>query len=437
MNIYYPFFIAFTLVVSLSQPMGSFAMETPGRGSGLSLLIKEAFEKNQDIKAMESAIDSLRSKASFEGALTDPQIGFSLSNVPIDSLSFRDEAMTQKQIFVGQKFPWPGKRALKSQSVDFDAKKLEHQLRSKKLSMIRTLTENYYDLGFIGQSLVLNRNIYELVQKLIQVAETRYTSGKGNRQDILMARMELDKREDERIMLENAYRQIEDRINGLLNRSNYLPVAHNDTPGVSESLPHIPDLVEQALENNPELAVLKLDIEKNKAQRMLAQKDYYPDVDMRLTYGQRDDDPMGKTRTDFVSLSAGLSIPLWKHSRQDKNLAAQESAVQSATLKLRNLQSRIPHDVDRLATDIRETIRRYTLYTNKLIPTAKDIARSAQSDYEVGKSEFSTLISSQIKALTLELEATNFLFLIKKKRAELNELVGLPLTPNTLTRTMP
>lgn len=427
----------FSMVLSLALATGAFSMDNAPSSPGLSPLIEEALSRNQEIKAMEAAIEGLHSRAGFEGALTDPQIGFSVSNLPVDSFNFHDEPMTQKQIYMGQKFPWPGKRALKSRTVEFEAEKLEYQLISKKLAITRSIADNYYDLGFIAESLTLNQNVADLVQKLMKVAGTRYTSGKGNRQDILMARMELDKREDERIRLENTYRQIEDRINGLLNREDFKPVPHPETPVFFDRIPESSGLVAQSIETNPELAVLKLDIEKNAAQKMLARKDYYPDVDMRLTYGQRDDDPMGRSRSDFVSLSAGLTIPLWKHQRQDKNLASQESLEHSARLRFLNLQSRLPHDVDRLVTDIRETIRRYSLYTNKLIPTAKDIARSAQSDYEVGKSEFGTMINAQIKALTMDLEAKNLLFLIEKKRAELDEIVGLPLTPNTLTRTMP
>lgn len=415
-------FIGLLLILAVQEKARAGApLETP---PALSRLVAEALANNHDIKAMEEMIRALRAKASFDGALADPQIGFSLSNLPVDSFDFKEEPMTQKQVFLAQTFPWPGKRGLKSRATDLEAQKMEQSLKAGKLSLAATLAGYYYELGRLGRSLDVNRTTTRLIDKMLQVAETRYTSGKGNRQDILMARIERDKRISERLDLSSRYRQTESRIYALLNRDGGAGLSPPPPPEPGEAPPPSAVLIGRAFESNPSMALLRLEQSRGEAQKALSEKAYYPDVNVKLTYGQRDDDPMGRSRSDFLSLGASFPIPLWKNQRQDRDLAFREASLQSAAHKLMDLKARLPHDIDRLTADISDTLRRYHIYKDKLIPSARDMAGSAQSDYEVGQSEFGPMISAHINALSMELSADKLLFDLAQRRAELGELLG-------------
>ncbi len=96
----------------------------------------------------------------------------------------------------------------------------------------------------------------------------------------------------------------------------------------------------------------------------LARKDYWPDMDVKLAYGQREEDRTGRDLPDFVSGSVTMNIPLWQKSRQDSKLAATKKSHQAGITFYRNLVVSLPHRVDALVTEIRDTQKNYRLFND-------------------------------------------------------------------------
>ena len=65
-------------------------------------------------------------------------------------------------------------------------------------------------------------------------------------------------------------------------------------------------LRETALRQCPQLLGLQSMVDRSAAALDLARKDYYPDVDVKLSYGQRDRAPDGMRRDDMLSLTVVL-----------------------------------------------------------------------------------------------------------------------------------
>lgn len=392
----------------------------------LELLIEEALSNNYEIKSIVETIKSYNEKGISEGSFSDPKIGFALQNLPAGNLSLDQEAMTQKQVFVSQKFPWPGKRKLKTMQSSLEAERQTYLLEEKKLNMTRKIVEGYYDLGLVSESIKLNHELTQLIENLLNVASVKYSSGRGLQQDIFKAQVELSKFTDEKIQLGKQYRVIENTINALLNRDNYKkipPPIGSDIDLYSFEM-KTDFLKTLANTNNPKLKALKSEIEKKNAMTLLAKKGQYPDFDIKLAYGQRDDDQSGRGRDDFISFSTALNIPLWKQSRQDKDILSKKSSERISINRYKNFAKILPHRVDTTIVEIREMIQSYRLYKKRLIPQSRKWAQSAVSDYEVGKTDFGTMINARIQPLRLELKAKKYLFEILKKRAELEELTG-------------
>ena len=69
------------------------------------------------------------------------------------------------------------------------------------------------------------------------------------------------------------------------------------------------------------------------------------------------------------------------------------------------------------------------------IPQALQWARSTLDTYEVGEVEFDTMINAQMRVLQFELQADRMLFSIYQKRAQLEEIIGGPVSDAILTKT--
>jgi outer membrane protein TolC len=415
------------LWLAMGVPTDTMAESPIWATPSLTRLIEEGIAENKEIKSLEDKVESLKNEIPFEGALDDPRLGFAVLNLPTDTFDFDQEPMTQKQISIAQKIPWFGKLDLRSQRATIKMIRQKAMLDTKRLELARNIAVAYYDLGFTSQSLKTNERLMEIVSQLLRVAETRYATGGGLQQDVLQAQVEFSKLLDEKIMLEKRSRTLNDRINELLNREEFMVTEPEADLRLMSLDLNAKELTSKALQDNPQLRAKKADIDIAYVGVELAKMDYWPDMDIKLAYGQREEDRTGRDLPDFVSGQVVINIPLWFKMRQNPKLTAALKARQAAENSYRNLAESLPHQVDALITQINDTEKNYKLFSEALLLQADQWARSSQSAYEVGSIEFNTMINAQIRLLRFELQADNYLFETYRKRAQLEELLGGPV----------
>ena len=170
-----------------------------------------------------------------------------------------------------------------------------------------------------------------------------------------------------RLLLEKRRRTLTDKINELLNRDRFMAV---EPPAGLEFLSlelNPARLSAKALKENPQMHVKQVDIDIAAVEIELARKDYWPDMDFKLAYGQREEDRTGRDLPDFISGQVVISIPLWYKTRQDSKLAATLKSRQAAESSYRNLAKSLPYQVDVLISQIHDTQENYKLFTQALL----------------------------------------------------------------------
>ncbi|MBS3754511.1 MAG: TolC family protein [Desulfobacterales bacterium] len=390
----------------------------------LEQLIDEALENNQSLRSRAAQVKALESRAHAAGTLPDPKLGFAVQSLPTDSFAFDQEPMTQKQIFLEQTVPWLSKLDLRSETAAYNAREEEARLEAARLELARDVADAWYELGYVAESQRINDELVELLERIRRDAESGYAVGEGLQQDIFQAEVEHSRLEDEAVRLESRRSTIEDRLHELANRQDRESI---DPPS---ALPE-PDfsfsavsLAKSALARNPDLKELQAAIEGTAAETRLAEKDYFPDFNIRLTYGQREEDRTGRDLPDFFSAAVAMDIPLWHKSKQSSEVAAAIENERSARNRYHDLKTRLPYRISSLAAEIKDSRRRYALYEKELIPQAGQWARSALEAYEVDRVEFDTMIEARIRVLKYRREASRLFYNIYQKRAELEAWIG-------------
>lgn len=393
----------------------------------LAELIEIGLNENEDLLSLSAKVESLKELIPFAGSLEDLRLGIAAVNMPTDTFDFDQEPMTQKQIFIAQKVPWFGKLSLKEQRQTLIAGRQQAVLEAKRLELARNIAITYYELGFIASSLEINGRLTEMENQLIRVAETRYATGRGLQQDVLQAQVELSKLLDEKITLEKKRRSLEDLINELLSRESFIPVSPPGDlsyPGLNLD---IEQLQAQSLIGNPWVKARQAEVNEAEVEIEQAKKDYWPDMDFRVAYSQRDEDFTGRNLPDLVTASVVFNIPIWQNTRQDKNLASKQKNYLAVRKSYQNLTKSLPHQVDRLVTEIHNLQENYRLFSDALMIQAEHWAKSSLAAYVVDKVEFNTMLNAHIRLLHFELRAKQYLFNIYQKQAELEEILGGPL----------
>ncbi|EPR39791.1 outer membrane efflux protein [Desulfovibrio sp. X2] len=391
-------------------------------------LIEEAWQDNQDLASTREQAESLRAKAPYAGSLADPRVGLAMLNVPVDTFKTNQEAMTQKQVSLSQSLPWFGTLSLREKAAVLQAVKQRQVYEAQRLALAAQVAQAWFDLGFVEQSLATNARLTALVDQMMRVAESRYATSGGLQQDILQAQVEATRLLDEKTSLERRRRTLADRINELLNRDHFVEVTGPGDLSLPAGRLEADELTRRAVAGNPALAARRVEEERSKVLVELAQKDYYPDMNVNVAYGFRESDPnTGLDRPDFLSAGVSFSVPLWAGTRQDSQLDSAKKAQSAASRSVAGLEEALPHKVDALVDEITRTRDNYRLFKSALLAQTSQWAEASLAAYQTGKVEFSTMIAAQTRLLTSELQVKRYLFDVYAKMAALEEVVGGPL----------
>ena len=184
------------------------------------------------------------------------------------------------------------------------------------------------------------------------------------------------------------------------------------------------DSMSAALENRPQLLALQSLVERNNSSIELAEREYYPDFDLKLQYGQRDQAPDGMPRDDMVSLSVAVNLPIWRKSRLEPQVAEARAMRRKAQSMLTagRLESQAALETQlALAGQWRATVE---LYQSTLLPQVHAAVTSALAAYRVGRVDFLTLRQSQLRESEVSTELARAVANHNKAIAEIDLLVG-------------
>lgn len=414
-------------LVILMKEVPVWAEEAPSPRLNLDALIEQALSKNPDIAAAKTKWEALKERPPQAGSLDDPMVGLAIVNLPTDTFSFTREDMTMKEVSVTQRVPYFGKRSLRRQMAQIEAEAAYSDYEETKNRLTRDLKTAYFELFYLNKAVEITERSREILKLLNQIAETKYSVGEGIHTDVFKAQVELSKMLDELIMLNQNKRSVKARLNTLLYQPAFAPLGEPEEVAFKTFSGEPEDLVKAALQNRPSVQSTKKMIERNQAGLRLAERDYFPDFDFRVAYGQRDSGPMG-TRSDMITGMVAVNLPLWFKDKQQRKVAESRKEIQSAKEQLDAATNEIRFMVSDRLTEIERSARQLELLKTGIIPQATFSLDSAMSSYRVGKVDFLTVLDSLMTLFRYEVQYYRLLADSRKSIAEIEALVGRSFT---------
>jgi outer membrane protein TolC len=400
--------------------------EYQDKQSVIESLIAEAIRNNPELRSFENRIEAFEQRPSQERSLDDPRLKLAFLNLPVDTFRFDQEAMTQKFIQVMQKIPYPGKRDLKGDIAEKDIEIATAEFNEKKNSLIRQVKVIYNNLLFLDMALRVTGDTRSLLAEFIKTAETGYAAGTGGQQEILKARMELSRIIKKIISLEQKRETTVAYMNTLLNR----PVQKDfHVAGELDQTPVVftfDELQKIAEENRPVLKGMEEKIEQSRLAINLAEKEYYPDMDFGVSYGQRDDSATDH-RPDFISASLSINIPLWYETKERRKVFEKKAQQRRAEEQFNSIRNSIYFRLKELLSQIDMHNQEIDLLETGFIPQSTLSFESAMSGYRVNKIDFLTLINNQISVYNYKIEYYRVIADRENSLIELEETVGRQL----------
>ena len=390
--------------------------------------VEVAVSDNPNLAEVQERYKALLEVPSQVGALPDPMVSLNAMNFPTDSFDRDQEPMTQLQVGVIQVIPFPGKLGLKEEAAEYDAKAAGHSVDEVRLLLVKNVKSKWWQLYYLDRALDTVKSNQALLQQFITVAQTKYETGKGLQQDVLLAQLELSRLMDQEIQLKAIRRNQAIKLNILMDRPANDVIVLPDQ--VSKLMPALADenaLYLHAESSRPLLKKMETKIEAAQSRLDLAKRDYYPDFKLGVTYGDRTGDnppPMGGSRSDFFSVMVGVKVPLYSGRKQSKAVSQRSSELQMNRYALLDEKGLVMAAISSAVTDYQEAKQQFSLYGSGIVPQAQQTVQSMLAGYQVSEVDFLNLVRSQMTLFTYELQYWKALSDAKQALARLEAAVG-------------
>ena len=174
------------------------SMVTGLEASGLSLKAVEdlALASDPGVKSVESNRLALEEMSVAARALPDPLLKMGLVSLPMDSFNLGQEAMTQVQLGVIQKFPRGKSRSLRSEQIGLKSQGLGELARDQELRILLAVREQFLEVAKQQRLARINAEAITAFSDVANITEEYYATGRVYQQDVLQAAVELAKIED-------------------------------------------------------------------------------------------------------------------------------------------------------------------------------------------------------------------------------------------------
>lgn len=375
----------------------------------------------------------------------DPKLSFAVANLPVDDFDFNQEAMTQLKVGYSQWFPAGDSLALRGKRLEQSAAQFPILRQAREANLEKEVGNMWFALFRINKTIELIQQNQVLFEQLVDVAQASYSSaaGKTSQQDIVRAQLELtllqERLSDLAQQKDIAEQQLFGRINDNF-ASNYRPMENtlensqrskfqlplkmpngqltevNEVSALNLAAPQIM----QVLMRHPEVLALVQKVKVNKTSIALAEQNYKPSWGINASYAYRDDDPLGNTRADFLSVGVSFELPIFANTKQEQLVKAAKLKTESSKTQKWQVMRKMFAAYQMANARYRRLNERVHRYKNALLPQMHEQAEAALNAYTNDEGDFAEVVRARIAELNSKIDALDIAVQKQQSILEIN-----------------
>jgi outer membrane protein TolC len=383
--------------------------------------------------------DSLESLSIAAGTFDDPKLGLGIANIAIDSFDFNQEPMSQVKLSYSQNLPRGDSLKLKQQQLSILAQQMPYQRQDRKAKVAVVVGQLWLDIFEAKQSIELIENNRALFQQLEDIAEANYASSiaKTKQQDLVRAQLELTQLDDRLTRLKQKKQMAEQKLSEWLSQRNnqaqafavgtelpnikwLLPTRYKSSgdksSGQAEQLNQSGQKLEssdfkqqqfmvEALAEHPAIKAVEQKLKASQNQVNLSKQAYKPQWGVNASYGVRGDAANGVSRSDLFSVGISFDLPIFTHSRQDKQVHSATAEVSKIKTEKWMLLRKLIADFNTHRVALENLEQREILYKQRLLPQTHLQAEVALTAYTNDDGGFAEVVRARIAELNATIVA--------------------------------
>jgi outer membrane protein TolC len=404
------------------ETSGSFAEPVP-----VDTLVQCALANNPEIQAARYHARSLGARVPQAVSLPDPQL---MTNTFLEQIQTA-AGPQQVAMSLSQKFPWFGKRALRSQVAHHEAMAAYAQVAAEELKVVEQVKRAYYDLYFLQSAMVETRRLEPRLEDIVEIAKTKYEThvGKTDLASVLQAQVELSKLKTTLIRLEQAKNETQARLAGLLHlppETRFKTVSSVDRTKLAHTAQLLVELSEQC---QPELDAIRRQITRNRSATALACRNYWPDVTVGLNWydiGATGLSPVANGQ-DAYSLGVGVNLPIYRN-RLDAAVREAQYRNSSDHQRYAAAQDRVRSEVEALYAQFQQQHQILGVLEAEILPRSSQMLELTIESYRTGTQDFQQLIDTYRTLLDYRIDYHKRTAMREQAIASLERAVGCAVT---------
>lgn len=389
---------------SLSENARMEEIATPLTAANTSLdaLVQAAINQNPRLRQIYQEYQAAAARSQYVNKLPDPKLGANIFGDPLETAAGSQRA----NMSLSQTIPWLDRLNAEQQQACLEALAVRAEFAAEQLRVIAGVRTGWYRLYVIDKQIDIAEANQELLESLIDVANSRIATGRTSQGDVLLGTLELSQLEERLLTYRRQRRAVEAEINRLVARPAETPIqgpADLDVglPGLSTVAIH-----QIALNNQPEIEAARLRAQATWWGIEVARLKRRPEMAFSASYFFTDDNRNPSSVVDVGedpwAIGVQISLPLWrqKYDAMEDEAGWKHDAAHSTVEELSDRYDRLILDLVAEAERAAETAE---LYQATILPQARQTLSADQQSYSNGTVEFDRVIQDYRSLLTLEL----------------------------------
>lgn len=294
-----------------------------------------------------------------------------------------------------QNIPAFGKLSLRNQ-IAAEAEAEMHRFETDRFMLYDQTARSFYNYHYLGQSIAITTETLSLLTDLERVIESRYENSQTPFSDLIKIQIEKEKVQEQLDALNDDRRAKSAILASRLNLKTSDPLPWPFVDPAPETFLDESFFLEMLEDLNPELKTADAEIQAARYEKQLAKRAALPDFVVGA-----EAKTMANDKSD-VGIIAGITLPIWQGKIRAGIREAQAKIDAAENIK-QDLLNELRAELSVAVAEARDAQRRMTLYSNSLIPKAKQAYQTAREEFINGTGSFMKLVDAQRMLLEFQL----------------------------------
>lgn len=361
------------LLMLLSSPVHSQPLELqPTETLSLQDAVSLAMQLNPDILKAQQEINAAEGRILTAERIANPDINFTWNESP--SL-FNFSGANEQDIGIAQFIEYPTKVGRRIDVAVLDKERAELNLERVKRLSVASVTKAYYDLLYAQETIDNLQQHIQLLADFQNVVAQRYEIHQGAYLDVVRARVEIARANNELIEATRLVRQKETELQLLLGRASENRIHLSDSLVYVHSPLQSDSLFTAGLRQSATLQLATLTQSRQEQFLALSKTTYLPDFGVGISRIRRG------SENNLWGMEFKVSVPLWFWKEPRGQVQEATALLQTSTTILDQTDRRVRTNIMNAFNVVQAADAQVQAFNTSVLQDVRDMLSIAATQY--------------------------------------------------------